>query len=92
MALELEAAKLLTWQAAWLADQGLPHIKEASMAKLHATEMCARIAGQAVLLHGGSGFMMDSDVQRFYRDCKVMEIGEGTSHIQRNTIARQLGL
>ncbi|OGO52103.1 MAG: hypothetical protein A2148_09510 [Chloroflexi bacterium RBG_16_68_14] len=92
MALELEAAKLLTWQAAWLADKGLPHIKEASMAKLYATEMCARIAGQAVLLHGGSGFMMDSDVQRFYRDCKVMEIGEGTSHIQRNTIARQLGL
>ena len=92
MALELEAAKLLTWQAAWLADQGLPHIKEASMAKLYATEMCARIAGQAVLLHGGSGFMMDSDIQRFYRDCKVLEIGEGTSHIQRNTIARQLGL
>jgi len=92
MALELEAAKLLTWQAAWLADQGLPHIKEASMAKLYATEMCARITGQAVLLHGGAGYMMDSDVQRFYRDCKVMEIGEGTSHIQRNTIARQLGL
>ncbi len=92
MALELEAAKLLTWQAAWLADQGLPHIKESSMAKLYATEMCARITGQAVLLHGGSGYMMDSDVQRFYRDAKVMEIGEGTSHIQRNTIARQLGL
>lgn len=92
MALELECAKLLTWQAAWLADQGLPHIKEASMAKLHATEMCARITGQAVLLHGASGFMMDSDIQRFYRDVKVMEIGEGTSHIQRNTIARQVGL
>src|SRR3990172_1365487 len=92
IALELEAAKLLTWQAAWLADQGQPHIKEASMAKLYATEMCARIAGQAVLLHGGGGFMMDSDIQRYYRDCKVMEIGEGTSHIQRNTIARQLGL
>lgn len=92
MALELESAKLLTWQAAWLADQGLPHIKEASMAKLYATEMCARITGQAVLLHGASGYMADSDVQRFYRDVKVMEIGEGTSHIQRNTIARQIGL
>lgn len=92
MALELECARLLAWQAAWLSDQGLPHIKEASMAKLYATEMCARITGQAVLLHGASGYMADSDVQRFYRDVKVMEIGEGTSHIQRNTIARQLGL
>ena len=92
MALEIEAARLLMLKAAWLADSGLPHIKEASMAKLYATEMCARITGQAVLLHGGSGYMMDSDVQRFYRDVKVMEIGEGTSHIQRNTIARQLGL
>ncbi|MCC6382780.1 MAG: acyl-CoA dehydrogenase family protein [Dehalococcoidia bacterium] len=92
MALELECAKLLTWQAAWLADQGLPHIKEASMAKLYATEMCARLTGQAILLHGASGYMMDSDIQRFYRDVKVMEIGEGTSHIQRNTIARQIGL
>ena len=92
MALEIEAAKLLMLKAAWLSDRGLPHIKEASMAKLYATEMCARITGQAVLLHGGSGYMMDSDIQRFYRDVKVMEIGEGTSHIQRNTIARQLGL
>lgn len=92
MVLEIEAARLLMQKAAWLADRGLPHIKEASMAKLYATEMCARVTGQAVLLHGGSGYMMDSDVQRFYRDVKVMEIGEGTSHIQRNTIARQLGL
>jgi len=92
MALEIEAARLLMQKAAWLADEGLPHIKEASMAKLYATEMCARVTGQAVLLHGGSGYMMDSDIQRFYRDVKVIEIGEGTSHIQRNTIARQIGL
>lgn len=92
MAIELECARLLTWQAAWRSDQGLPHIKEASMAKVYATEICARITGQAVLLHGASGYMMDSDIQRFYRDVKVMEIGEGTSHIQRNTIARQIGL
>jgi len=92
MAVELEAAKLLIWQAAWRAEKGLPYVKEASMAKLYATEACAKIAGQALLLHGGYGFMVDSDVQRFYRDCKVLEIGEGTSHIQRNTIARQLGL
>ena len=92
MALEIEAARLLMLKAAWLSDHGQPHIKEASMAKLYATEMCARITGQAVLLHGGSGYMMESDIQRFYRDAKLMEIGEGTSHIQRNTIARQLGL
>ncbi len=92
MALGLEAAKLLTYQAAWRADQDLPYITEASMAKLHATELATRIANDAVQIHGGTGFMMESDVQRFYRDCKLMEIGEGTSQIQRNTIARQLGL
>ncbi len=92
MALELEAAKLLAYRAAWRADQGLPYITEASMAKLYATELATRIANNAVQIHGGIGFMMESDVQRFYRDCKLMEIGEGTSQIQRNTIARQLGL
>ncbi len=92
MALELEAAKLLAYQAAWRADQALPYITEASMAKLYATELATRIANNAVQIHGGIGFMMESDVQRFYRDCKLMEIGEGTSQIQRNTIARQLGL
>ncbi|MCH7835808.1 MAG: acyl-CoA dehydrogenase family protein [Chloroflexi bacterium] len=92
MALGLEAAKLLTYQAAWRADQGLPYIMEASMAKLYATELATRIANDAVQIHGGIGFMMESDVQRFYRDCKLMEIGEGTSQIQRNTIAHQLGL
>lgn len=92
MAVELEAAKLLTYQAAWKADQGLPFIGEASMAKLYASEAATRIANHAVQIHGGIGFMMESDIQRFYRDCKLLEIGEGTSQIQRNTIARQLGL
>ena len=92
MALGLEAAKLLAYQAAWRADQGLPYITEASMAKLYATELATRIASDTVQIHGGIGFMMESDVQRFYRDCKLLEIGEGTSQIQRNTIARQLGL
>ncbi len=92
MALGLEAAKLLAYQAAWRADQGLPYITEASMAKLYATELATRIASDAVQIHGGIGFMMESDIQRFYRDSKLLEIGEGTSQIQRNTIARQLGL
>ena len=92
MALGLEAAKLLAYQAAWRADQGLSYITEASMAKLHATELATRIANDAVQIHGGTGFMMESDIQRFYRDCKLLEIGEGTSQIQRNTIAHQLGL
>lgn len=92
MATRLEAARLLTYQAAWRADQGLPYITESSMAKLFASETASDIAKQAVLIHGGAGFMMEHDIQRFFRDSMVLEIGEGTSHIQRNTIARQLGL
>ncbi len=92
MATRLEAARLLAYQAAWKADQGLPYITESSMAKLFASESATEIAKTAVLIHGGAGFMMEHDIQRFYRDCMVLEIGEGTSHIQRNTIARQIGL
>ncbi len=92
MATRLEAARLLAYQAAWRADQGLPYVTESSMAKLFASETATEIAKTAVLVHGGAGFMMEHDIQRFYRDCMVLEIGEGTSHIQRNTIARQLGL
>lgn len=92
MATQLEAARLLTYQAAWLADRGLPHIKEASMAKLFATETATRLAGDALQLHGGYGYVMESPIQRLYRDVKLFEIGEGTSQIHRNIIARQLGL
>ena len=92
MATALEAARLLTYQAAWLADAGLPHIKEASMAKLFATETATRLANDALQLHGGYGYVMESPIQRLYRDVKLFEIGEGTSQIHRNIIARQLGL
>ena len=92
MATEIEAAKLLTYQAAWLASRNAPHIKEASMAKLFATEMASRVCAQAVQIHGGYGFMDEYLVSRLYRDCKLLEIGEGTSQIHRNTIARTLGL
>lgn len=92
MATKLEAARLLTHQAAWRAGQDLPNITQSSMAKLFASETATEIAKTAVLIHGGAGFMMEHDIQRFYRDCMVLEIGEGTSHIQRGTIAHQLGL
>lgn len=92
MATRLEAARLLAYQAAWRVDQGLAYITESSMAKLFASESATEIAKTAVLIDGGAGFMMEHDIQRFYRDCMVLEIGEGTSHIQRNTIAHQLGL
>ncbi len=92
LATRLEAARLLTYQAAWRSDRGLPYITESSMAKVFASETASDIAKNAVLVHGGAGYMMEHDIQRFYRDCMVLEIGEGTSHIQRNTIARQLGL
>ena len=92
MATALEAARLLTYQAAWLADAGLPHIKEASMAKLFATETATRLANDALQLHGGYGYVTESPIQRLYRDVKLFEIGEGTSQIHRNIIARQLGL
>lgn len=88
----IEAARLLTWQAAWKAARGERHVLEASRAKLFATETCTRVAERALQIHGAYGYAMDSPVQRFYRDCKLLEIGEGTSEIQRNTIARQLGL
>jgi len=88
----IEAARLLTYQAAWKAGRDEPHVLEASRAKLFATETCTRVTEQALQIHGGFGYAMESPLQRFYRDCKVLEIGEGTSQIQRNTIARMLGL
>jgi alkylation response protein AidB-like acyl-CoA dehydrogenase len=92
MATQIEAAKLLTYQAAWLASEGAAHIKESSMAKLFATETATKVCSQAVQIHGGYGFMDEYPVSIFYRDCKLLEIGEGTSQIHRNTIARSIGL
>lgn len=92
MATQIEAARALGQRAAWLADEGLPCVKEASMAKLFASEMCTQVCNMAVQLHGGYGLMMEYDVQRFWRDAKLLEIGEGTSEIQKGIIAKQLGL
>ncbi|MEB2346602.1 MAG: acyl-CoA dehydrogenase family protein [Deltaproteobacteria bacterium] len=92
MAVRIEAARLLCHRAALAADRGLPHGREASMAKLYATEACTQIAERALHYHGAAGFLADSPIQRLYRDCKVFELGEGSSELQREMIARELGM
>jgi short/branched chain acyl-CoA dehydrogenase len=91
MATELEAARWLTYRAAFLRDTGKPFLKEASMAKLKASRVATWAASEAVQIHGGLGYMLDSPVARFYCDSKVLEIGEGTNEIQHLVIARTLG-
>ena len=90
MATQIEAAKLLTFHAAWKKDQGLNIIKEAAMAKLFASEVAMRITTDAIQVHGGYGYVKDYDVERYFRDAKVLEIGEGTSEIQRLVISREI--
>ena len=92
MAVQIEAARLLCHRAAIAADRGLAHGREANMAKLYATEACTRIVERALHYGGAAGFMSDSPIQRYYRDCKVFELGEGSSELQRDMIARELGL
>ncbi len=90
MAVQIEAARLMVYQAAWRADQKQRVTSEASMAKLFASEMAARVASEAVQILGGYGFIKDYPVEKYYRDVKLCTIGEGTSEIQRLVIARQL--
>jgi alkylation response protein AidB-like acyl-CoA dehydrogenase len=92
MATELEAARWLTYRAASLRDAGQPFQKEAAMAKLKASRLAVSAASEAVQIHGGIGYMLDSPVARFYCDAKVLEIGEGTNEIQHLVIARSLGV
>lgn len=91
MATEIELARLMTYKAAWLKDQGQDFRMAAGMAKLYATEVATRSANHAVQIHGGYGIMEEFPVARYWRDVKIGEIGEGTSEIQRNVIARLLG-
>jgi alkylation response protein AidB-like acyl-CoA dehydrogenase len=91
MATELEAARWLTYRAASLRDTGQPFQKEAAMAKLKASRLAAWAASEAVQIHGGLGYMLETPVARFYCDAKVLEIGEGTNEIQHMVIARALG-
>jgi alkylation response protein AidB-like acyl-CoA dehydrogenase len=91
MALEIECARLLLYKACWLRDNERPFSKEAAMAKLYCSELMYRCANHAVQLHGGYGLMKEYDVERFYRDQKLLDIGEGTSEVQRIVISRLIG-
>jgi alkylation response protein AidB-like acyl-CoA dehydrogenase len=90
LATEVEAARLLTLRAAYGKDQGRPVMREASMAKVFSSEVAVRCATKAVQVHGGYGYTREFPVERFYRDAKLCEIGEGTSEVQRMVIARYL--
>ena len=92
MSAKVETARLATYRAAWLKDQGRDYVAAGSLAKLVASEAAVGNAREAVQIHGGYGFMEDFPVARFYRDAKVLEIGEGTSEIHRLILARDLGL
>ncbi|MBI4496051.1 MAG: acyl-CoA dehydrogenase family protein [Deltaproteobacteria bacterium] len=92
MALEIELARNLLYKACWLRDNDRPYSKEAAMAKLYCSEVMHRCVTQAVQLHGGYGLMKDYRIERFYRDQRLLEIGEGTSEIQRIVIARNIGV
>ena len=89
-ATEIYAAKMMLYNAAWLADSGKNIRKEASMAKLYASEMAGRVIDRALQIHGGAGFMKDLPIERLYRTIRAARIGEGTSEIQRLTIAKEL--
>ena len=90
MATEIDAARLLVYRAAELRQNGLPFKRMAAQAKLFASEVASRATGQAIQIHGGAGYMKDAPVERYFRDAKLCEIGEGTSEIQRMIIAKAL--
>ena len=90
MAMQVELSRLAVYRAAWLKDSGLPFTREAAIAKLYASETAVRAALEAIQIYGGYGYTADYPVERYLRDAKLMEIGEGTSEIQRLVIAREL--
>jgi butyryl-CoA dehydrogenase len=90
MATQIDAARLLTYRAAYLCDKGRPFIKEAAMAKVFASEVSGMVTSKALQIHGGYGYIKDYPVERYFRDAKITEIYEGTSEIMRMTIARSL--
>ena len=91
MAMKIELARNMVYKAAWLKDQGRPFSKEASMCKLYASEIAMEVADEAIQIHGGYGYMKEYEVERYMRDAKLLEIGEGTSEVQRMVIARLIG-
>ena len=90
MATEIEAARQMVWRAAWLKDQGREYALAAAQAKLFASEVSARATNAAIQVHGGYGYVEEYKVERYLRDAKLTEIGEGTSQIQRLVIARRI--
>ncbi|OEU49111.1 MAG: acyl-CoA dehydrogenase [Desulfobulbaceae bacterium S3730MH12] len=90
-AIEIECARNLLYKACWLKNEGRAFEKEAAMGKLYCSELMGRVANHAVQIHGGYGLMKEYDVERFYRDQKLLDIGEGTSEIQRLVISRHIG-
>jgi butyryl-CoA dehydrogenase len=90
MATQIDAARLLTYRAAYLADRGQPFVKEAAMAKVFASEVSSFVTNKALQIHGGYGYTKDYPLERYLRDAKITEIYEGTSEIMRLTIARSL--
>jgi alkylation response protein AidB-like acyl-CoA dehydrogenase len=90
MEVEIELARTYIYKSAWLKDQGRPYGKEAAIAKLYATEMAERVLYDAIQIHGGYGYSREYEVERMYRDARLMTIGEGTSEIQRLVIARHV--
>ena len=90
MGMKIEAARLLVYRAAWLRDNGLPFSKEASVAKLYASEISVQVSEESVQLHGGYGYIKEYPAEKYWRDSKLLTIGEGTSEVQRMVIARNL--
>jgi len=90
MSIEVEGARLLTYQAAWLRDQQRPHVKEASLAKWHASEAATRCAHLAIQVHGGYGYLSEFTVERLWRDARITEIYEGTTEVQKMVVAAQV--
>ena len=90
MATKIEAARHLVYSAAWMKDKKQNIIKEAAMAKLYSSELAMEITTDAIQLHGGYGYIREYNVERYFRDAKILEIGEGTSEIQRIIISREI--
>jgi alkylation response protein AidB-like acyl-CoA dehydrogenase len=90
MSMEIDAARMLTYKAAWLRDEGKPFGLEASQAKLYASEVAVRVSEEAIQIHGGYGYVKDYPVEKYWRDSKLLTIGEGTSEVQKLVIARHL--
>jgi alkylation response protein AidB-like acyl-CoA dehydrogenase len=91
MATKIELARNLLYKACWLKDTGQPFMKEAAMSKLYCSEIAREVADEALQIHGGYGLMKDYDIEKHYRDQRLLQIGEGTSEIQRLVISRYIG-